>query len=329
MSPNVNGVEFFPILVQYATPQLLYGNLGLQLTRQGLNYFYLNSNNYDFYQNSPTYWPVSQWFNVTVSSSNGIGKWYVNGVLVSTIQGANFGNHLSSQPILIGRQSMGTVPGSGSSGPTFANGKLDDIGIWNRALTQQEITNLYNSQSCQVSVTTQPSNQTTGTNRNVQFSVVSSDTNSTYRWQTDMGLGFQNLTNAGQYSGVNTPTLNVSNTSPQNDNQLFRSIVSIANCGIDTSDVAILNVNSSPNSNNAPNKFNYQLVVRDTTGQLVSNRPVSMRLSLQRGPQMSNLYTETHQLTTNSNGLLTTTIGTGIPTQSSMDSLDWSLGDVF
>ena len=27
----------------------------------------------------------------------------------------------------------------------FYNGKLDDIGIWNRALTQQEITNLYNS----------------------------------------------------------------------------------------------------------------------------------------------------------------------------------------
>ena len=31
--------------------------------------------------------------------------------------------------------------------PDFFNGKLDDIGIWNRALTQQEITNLYNSQS--------------------------------------------------------------------------------------------------------------------------------------------------------------------------------------
>ena len=29
----------------------------------------------------------------------------------------------------------------------FYNGKIDDIGIWNRALTQQEITNLYNSQT--------------------------------------------------------------------------------------------------------------------------------------------------------------------------------------
>jgi uncharacterized protein (TIGR02145 family) len=30
--------------------------------------------------------------------------------------------------------------------PSYFSGKLDDIGIWNRALTQQEITNLYNSQ---------------------------------------------------------------------------------------------------------------------------------------------------------------------------------------
>ena len=27
----------------------------------------------------------------------------------------------------------------------YLNGNLDDIGIWNRALTQQEITNLYNA----------------------------------------------------------------------------------------------------------------------------------------------------------------------------------------
>ena len=38
------------------------------------------------------------------------------------------------------------VFGKTTSNVRFVNGKLDDIGIWNRALTQQEITNLYNSQ---------------------------------------------------------------------------------------------------------------------------------------------------------------------------------------
>ena len=265
---------------------------------------------------------LNNWYNLVLVKSSNNYSLYSNGQLLSS-GSAGMNPYAGLFVIGAGHSSDNSFSG-------YYSGKIDDIGIWNRALTQQEITNLYNAQSpCQVSITSQPVNQTVGTNRNVQFSVVSSDSSSTYRWQSNSGFGFQDLYNAGQYLGVNTSTLSVSNTSPQNDNQLFRCIVSTTDCGIDTSDVATLNVNSLSNSNSVPNKFNYQLVVRDTSGQLVTNRPVSMRLSLQRGPQMSNLYTETHQLTTNSNGLLTTTIGTGIPTQSSIDSLDWSLGDVF
>ena len=265
---------------------------------------------------------ISIWNHVLLANEDGINKLYVNGILTdvsdfaSTIQGVQSGSFLK-----FGHGSMDL------SERFF--GKLDDIGIWNRALSQQEITNLFNSQSCQVSITSQPSSQSTVTNRNVQFSVVSSDSNSTYRWQTDMGLGFQNLTNAGQYSGVNTLTLNVSNTSPHNDYQLFRCIVSTPNCGSDTSDVVTLYVNSSSTSTGVPNKFTYQSVVRDTIGQLVTNQPVRMRLSLQRGLQMTNLYTETHQLTTNSNGLLTCIIGSGQPTFGMMDTIDWSGGMVY
>jgi hypothetical protein len=39
------------------------------------------------------------------------------------------------------------------SGPQFLTGKLDDIGIWNRALTQEEITNLYNTNQCITNIT--------------------------------------------------------------------------------------------------------------------------------------------------------------------------------
>ena len=256
-------------------------------------------------------------------NQNSVCSLYFDGVFQGSYNGINFTNCSDTNTNL--RFGGNWV----THDPQWFKGKIDDIGIWNRALNLQEITDLYSAQSCQVSLTTQPSNQTIGANRNAHFSVVSSEPNSTFRWQTNLGFGFQDLQNAGQYSGTQTSTLTVSNTSPQNDNQLFRCIVSTTNCGIDTSDTATLNVNSSSNSNSVPNKFNYQLVVRDTTGQLVTNRPVSMRLSLQRGPQMSNLYTETHQITTNSNGLLTTTIGSGMPTHSSMDSLDWSLGEVF
>ena len=282
----------------------------------GLTYFCAQNN--DFY--GSVFVGDNGWKFITLTYNGQFVSIYVNGLL----DGGQFRNlNTVGDTIVIGSSPL-FHPDA-----TYFDGLIDDIGIWNRALSQQEITNLYNSQSCQVSITTQPSSQTTGTNRNVQFSVISSDSNSTYRWQTDMGLGFQNLTNAGQYLGVNTSTLNVSNTSPHNDNQLFRCIVSTTYCGSDTSDVVTLNVNSSSSSTGVPNKFNYQLVVRDTSGQLVTNRPVSMRLSLQRGPQMTNLYTETHQLTTNSNGLLTCIIGSGQPTLGMMDTIDWSGGMVY
>ena len=258
------------------------------------------------------------WHMITATYSI-VNNLYIDGILVSTSVPPSTNPDNCASDIQIGR--------GWSAVNEWVTGKIDDIGIWNRALSQQEITLLH--QNCQGFLTNQPSSQTTAANRNTHFSVVSSEPNSTFRWQTNLGFGFQYLQNAGQYSGTQTSTLTVSNTSPQNDNQLFRCIVSTTHCGSDTSDVVTLNVNSSSTSTGVPNKFNYQLVVRDTAGQLVSNRPVSMRLSLQRGPQMSNLYTETHQLTTNSNGLLTTTIGSGVPTHSSMDSLDWSLGEVF
>ncbi|MFM7033498.1 MAG: FISUMP domain-containing protein, partial [Bacteroidota bacterium] len=44
---------------------------------------------------------------------------------------------------------------------------------------------------------------------------------------------------------------------------------------------------------------------------------------------MTNLYIETHQLTTNSNGLLTCLIGSGQPFLGMMDTIDWSLGNVY
>jgi hypothetical protein len=44
---------------------------------------------------------------------------------------------------------------------------------------------------------------------------------------------------------------------------------------------------------------------------------------------MGTLYSETHQLTSNSNGLVTTSIGGGTPVVGSIDSIDWSLGDVY
>ena len=111
-------------------------------------------------------------FVVTYNKSIDILSYFIDGNLIFSTN-IIFTIQNNTQPVRIG---------ANYHNPNIINlfnGEIDDIGMWNRVLTQQEITNLYNAQSCQVSVTSQPSNQTTGTNRNVQFSVVSSDTNST------------------------------------------------------------------------------------------------------------------------------------------------------
>ena len=76
----------------------------------------------------------------------------------------------------------------------------------------------------------QPTNQSAIVSQNAMFSVNTQEPNVTYRWQTDIGLGFQYLTNAGQYTGAMNDTLVVSNLSMANNNQKFRCIVSSSSC---------------------------------------------------------------------------------------------------
>ena len=194
------------------------------------------TNGYD----APYFYPLNQWLNA-VCTYDGLNVFiYVNGSLVGSgtipnlnTTGSNF--YFGIRPSLV----YGYFPG-----------KLDDIGIWNRVLTQQEITALYNG--CQLSINTQPTNQNITVNNNAQFIVNSSDPNATYQWQTDLGVGFQNLSSVGQYSGANNDTLIVSYVTFANNNQPFRCIVNSGSCS-DTSNVAVLTVNNNVGINEISN----------------------------------------------------------------------------
>jgi len=72
-------------------------------------------------------------------------------------------------------------------------------------------------------------------------------------------------------------------------------------------------------------------VVRDSMGALITNRNVSLRVTLLRGsaPHSPELFKETHQASTNASGLLTVKIGNGQSILGSMDSIDWSQGMVY
>jgi uncharacterized protein (TIGR02145 family) len=80
-----------------------------------------------------------QWNHYLVHYSSGILNLYFNGIICDSKAGTYVQNNQNI--FLAARQVY-----QGNNPAFFADCTLDDIGIWNRALTPQEITNLYNSQ---------------------------------------------------------------------------------------------------------------------------------------------------------------------------------------
>jgi hypothetical protein len=121
----------------------------------------------------------------------------------------------------------------------YFKGKLDDIGIWVRSLTLNEIAELY--ESCSL-ISVQPTNQTVNISENAAFFVGTQFPSATYQWQTNLGSEFINLFDTSQISGATNDTLSIINTTITNNNQRFRCILTLDSCD-DTTDVALLTVN--------------------------------------------------------------------------------------
>jgi hypothetical protein len=102
--------------------------------------------------------------------------------------------------------------------------------------------------TAQSSINSQPQNQSALISNSVLFTVASSDQNANFQWQTDLGVGFQNLNSVGQYSGTTNDTLTIANVTMSNNNQPFRCIISSGSCS-DTSNVAVLSVNNNVSIN--------------------------------------------------------------------------------
>jgi hypothetical protein len=178
---------------------------------------------------------LNQWVSLTVvyEFNTGTVDLYIFDNLVASISGVNSPNADNNTDLWIGNDVSGS--------PYFFHGKLDDIGIWNRALTQQEITDLYNAVNCSNNTTINPQTNSLVTGGTASFTATTSDPNPSYVWQSDLGQGFQTLNNFGNYTGTNTGTLNIANVQLPNHTQPVRVITTSGNC-IDTSNVAVINI---------------------------------------------------------------------------------------
>ena len=89
---------------------------------------------------------------------------------------------------------------------SFFKGKIDDLAVWNRALSAEEIA--FRHHACDFSILTQPLDAKVVQGQGATLTVVTSATNSaTYRWQYQQGDDFVDLVNGADFSGVNTSSL--------------------------------------------------------------------------------------------------------------------------
>ena len=80
----------------------------------------------------------------------------------------------------------------------------------------------------------------------------------------------------------------------------------------------------------APQLMSYQAVVRNASGVLVANANVGVRISILQGSTSGTaVYSETHALATNENGLVTLQIGGGNVQSGNFSTIDWGSGTYF
>ncbi len=82
--------------------------------------------------------------------------------------------------------------------------------------------------------------------------------------------------------------------------------------------------------NQTPQKMSYQAVIRNSSGSLITNHLVGIKVSIIQGSATGTaVYVETHIPTTNSNGLATIEIGGGSVVSGAFAEIDWSAGTFF
>lgn len=79
-----------------------------------------------------------------------------------------------------------------------------------------------------------------------------------------------------------------------------------------------------------PSKINFQTVVRNSSGKVLSKKLVGIKFSILKStPSGSVVYSETQVDTTDMNGLINVMLGNGTPSLSAFNSINWLQGPYF
>lgn len=108
-----------------------------QLANPRLQFLCRNNSAADFTATSDFQPAASTWYHIACrfDESEGDGEMWVNGSLNASFTNLTGTLNAGSNDLLIGKNTQGT--------PDYANTLIDEIGFWNRWITDEEITSLY------------------------------------------------------------------------------------------------------------------------------------------------------------------------------------------
>jgi hypothetical protein len=123
---------------------------------------------------------TNEWTMLTFNrNDNSISEIYINGVMLYSLQSSNPSNTDFNI-------AFGAMPSGGTNGSYYPyQGDLDDIGIWNRALSAEEVLALYNS--CNVAPQVVTGSSSPSSFANSTYTCVN-NVGSTYTWSVNNGV---------------------------------------------------------------------------------------------------------------------------------------------
>lgn len=160
------------------------------------------------------------WVFIVSTYDGSLVRNYVNGSQVSLTPVVGLIDSCVGGALRIGYQTTAT--------PNAFKGDIDNIAIYNRALSDCEIMNMY--QEIAPPITQSPQDKTVDENQPVKFGVKTTGVGLTYQWDVNDGSGFIGVTNGGVYSGATSDTLRISAASNAMSGNVYRCTVFSGGC---------------------------------------------------------------------------------------------------
>lgn len=130
---------------------------------------------------------LNQWYHIAIAANNNIVTFYINGILQSSTTFSGTFSNDNTMPLEIGRDYAG-------NSVDYFNGKIDDLRLYNRALSASEVLQLYNLPQSSGGIIT----ANAGTDQTIcpkDSAQLTATGGTTYSWLPTAGLNNPNIAN--------------------------------------------------------------------------------------------------------------------------------------